>query len=157
MKNLIIILILLFTASFLQAQDTITFPKKNTIRYKDLDSLDCDQIRAYFNRLYENVQSIILWDSAPVLKEDSKKYIKAINKFVREETKYAHIYVFFIINSKGIPTCFEFGESIEEEIKNKLLNKVKLLRFYPATARGEGRVATMFFKIPIDTTYLYIR
>ena len=37
-----------------------------------------------------------------------------------------------IIDSKGVPICFRFRQKIKTEIKTKLINNLKSLRFTPA-------------------------
>jgi hypothetical protein len=86
-------------------------------------------------------------NSPPALKKCSQKDINKLKEFVREQINYEYILVGLIIDSEGIPICFRFKQEIESEMKAKLTDKLKLLRFKPALQRGKGVESIFTIKI----------
>ena len=115
----------------------------NILVNAQVDTLRCKEYFTHYETLFgENL--IVIWETPPLLKECSQKNIDELEKFVREQTSYEYILVNMIIDSEGVPVCFRFGQEIESEIKTKLTDKLKLVRFKPALIRGDEKVESIY-------------
>lgn len=111
-----------------------------------VDTINCEKYFTYFDTLFRQY-IFTLWQIPPSLKESSKKDLDMIKVWVREQTNYDYIIVNMIIGPEGIPICFRFRQEIEQVIRVKLTDQLKLLRFNPASNFGRRVVSIYLIKL----------
>ena len=115
-KNIILLFTLLSASIFVNAQT---------------DTLKCKEYFEHYDTLLgENL--IVIWETPPILKKYSQKDISNIKEFAREQINFDYTLLDMIIDTRGVPVCFRFKQEIKLETKEKLIDKLKMLRFSPA-------------------------
>lgn len=118
----------------------------NILVNAQVDTLKCEETFTHYDTLLgENL--IVIWETPPSLKECSQKDVDTLEEFVRKHTNYEYILIDIIIDSEGVPICFRFKQEIEPVIKDKLTDKLKLLRFKPALIQDKRVMSIYTIKI----------
>lgn len=125
-----IIILLIFLSTVCSLSQTLD---KSIIQN---DTIDClDEFGSLYGRNTEN-KLITYWSEAPMIKKDSKSYLKLIcEQISMSKYEYQDLFILLLINEDGIPYCCSIlkdGKLMKDEYKKQILGLCKLLKFTPA-------------------------
>lgn len=109
------------------------------------DTLYCKESFEYYDSIQSN-KLIVIWDIPPSVEECSQKDIVLLNDLVKE-AGIEYIIVDMIIDSLGRPVCFRIAPKLEPDLRNILIEKLRLLRFTPALQKGKEVESTYTLKL----------
>ncbi len=113
---------------------------KTLLMSKQVDTLECEKYFEYYESLLED-RVIIIWETPPSINIYSQEKINVIQSIIKTYTCYEYLVVRLIIDPEGVPICYRFNEKLRPDIKKRLIDKLRELRFNPAQQRGRGVIS----------------